>query len=93
MNDPTPDDPVEPEPDPTPPVEPPPEIGLALSSRHRATLAAIFVQPTRANLRYRDVETLLLAVGASGPRGEARGSDSHAMARSSTSMRPTPNST
>ncbi|MEO6808822.1 MAG: type II toxin-antitoxin system HicA family toxin [Isosphaeraceae bacterium] len=36
----------------------------ALSSRHERTRAAIFVQPTRANLVWGDVKTLLEALGA-----------------------------
>ena len=39
-------------------------IMVSLRRRHRATLAAIFAQPRRANIRWDDVESLLLACGA-----------------------------
>ncbi|MCZ4254746.1 type II toxin-antitoxin system HicA family toxin [Sulfitobacter sp. G21635-S1] len=35
-----------------------------VSSKHAATLAALFQKPDRANIRWRDVEKLLLACGA-----------------------------
>jgi hypothetical protein len=35
-----------------------------VNSRHRRTLARIFAEPTPADLRWRDIEALLLAVGA-----------------------------
>ena len=43
-----------------------------LSSKNRRTLAAIFAQPTPADIRWADIETLLLAIGAE--RSEGRGS-------------------
>lgn len=35
-----------------------------MHSRHRATLEAIFDDPVRLNLKWRDVDALLLALGA-----------------------------
>jgi len=35
-----------------------------VNSRHRRTLARIFTEPTPADLRWRDIEALLVAVGA-----------------------------
>jgi hypothetical protein len=37
--------------------------GLALSARHRRTLDAIFERPTRADIPWRDIERLFLALG------------------------------
>ena len=37
---------------------------MALSSRHRKTLRALFDHPTRANIRWSDIERLFRAVGA-----------------------------
>lgn len=37
---------------------------VSLRRRHRATLAAIFARPTSANIRWSEVESLLLACGA-----------------------------
>ena len=39
-------------------------VMVSLRRRHRNTLAAIFVQPTRANIRWANIEPLLLACGA-----------------------------
>ena len=39
-------------------------ISLTLNARQRRTLEAIFAEPTRANLRWRDVEALMAALGA-----------------------------
>ena len=33
-------------------------------SKHDKTLAAIFAEPTRANVKWKDVEALLVALGA-----------------------------
>ena len=35
-----------------------------LSGRHRATLAAIFAEPVRANIEWREIEALFIACGA-----------------------------
>ena len=35
-----------------------------VSTKHARTLAAIFANPVRADLRWSDIETLLLALGA-----------------------------
>ncbi len=37
---------------------------VSLRRRHRATLTAIFSRPTRANIRWDEIESLLLACGA-----------------------------
>ncbi len=37
---------------------------MALSGKHKATLAAVFADPVRANIAWRDVEALFLACGA-----------------------------
>lgn len=37
---------------------------MALRGKHRRTLAAVFAEPTRAGLSWRDVESLLVALGA-----------------------------
>jgi hypothetical protein len=37
---------------------------IDLSARHRLTLDAIFADPVRANIAWRDIEALLLACGA-----------------------------
>ena len=39
-------------------------VMVFLRRRHRATLEAIFSRPTRANIRWDNVESLLLACGA-----------------------------
>lgn len=43
-----------------------------LSSKHRRTLAAIFETPVPAGIRWTDIETLLMTLGAE--RREGRGS-------------------
>ena len=35
-----------------------------MDSKHRKTLEAVFEKPERANIAWRDIETLLIAVGA-----------------------------
>jgi hypothetical protein len=45
---------------------------MKVSGRHRATLVAIFADPVRADIAWRDVEALLRAVGAE--VSEGRGS-------------------
>jgi len=45
---------------------------MALRARHRRTLRAVFARPTRADVEWKDVEQLLLALGAE--VGEGRGS-------------------
>ena len=35
-----------------------------MPSKHQKTLAAIFAKPTRANIHYRDVEAMLVWLGA-----------------------------
>jgi len=37
---------------------------MSLSARHRATLEAIFAEPVRANIAWREVKALLVACGA-----------------------------
>jgi hypothetical protein len=34
-----------------------------MQAKHRKTVAAIFAQPTRANIRFADIEALLTALG------------------------------
>ena len=46
--------------------------GGGLSSKHRTTLAAIVEQPTRANIPWRSIEGLFVALGAT--ISEGRGS-------------------
>lgn len=36
-----------------------------MNSKQRKTLDAVFVKPTRATIRFSDIETMLMAVGAS----------------------------
>ena len=43
---------------------------MNLSARHRATFAAIFAEPIRANVAWRDVEALLVACGAEISEGQ-----------------------
>lgn len=45
---------------------------MKLSSKHRRTLQAVFEEPTRANVKWVDVENLLRALGAE--LSEGRGS-------------------
>jgi len=45
---------------------------IKLKSKHRKTLQAIFDEPVRANIVWKDVETLLIACGAE--ISEGRGS-------------------
>ena len=35
-----------------------------LSKKHRTTLSAIFAHPVRSNIHWRDIENLLIALGA-----------------------------
>jgi hypothetical protein len=37
---------------------------MTLTGKHRTTLVAIFADPVRANIGWRDIEALLLACGA-----------------------------
>lgn len=37
---------------------------MKISGRHRSTLAAIYTEPTRADVAWRDIENLLFACGA-----------------------------
>ena len=41
-----------------------------MSKKHRRTLAAIFAEPTRANVNWSDIETMLAAYGAEISAGE-----------------------
>lgn len=43
---------------------------IKLKSKHRKTLQAIFEDPVRANLVWKDVETLLIACGAEISEGQ-----------------------
>jgi hypothetical protein len=45
---------------------------MTLSRKHRAVLEAVFADPTRSNILWRDVEALLEACGAE--IGEGQGS-------------------
>ncbi|HLA94736.1 MAG TPA: type II toxin-antitoxin system HicA family toxin [Pyrinomonadaceae bacterium] len=45
---------------------------MALSGRHRQTIAAIFANPVRSNVPWQDIEKLLVALGAE--VSEGRGS-------------------
>ena len=56
-----------PPPRPRPPGDPGPVPSL--SGRHRATLAAIFERPTRADVTWRAVEALLVALGGEVTQG------------------------
>jgi hypothetical protein len=56
---------------PAPRQEPPPEPP-SLTGRHRATLAALFERPTRADIPWRAIEALFRALG--GEVSEGRGS-------------------
>jgi hypothetical protein len=37
---------------------------MAVGGKHRRTLAAVFAEPTRANVAWKDVEALLATLGA-----------------------------
>ncbi len=41
-----------------------------MNSKHRKTLAAIFVNPTKATIRFIDIEGLLIALGATVSEGK-----------------------
>lgn len=43
-----------------------------MNKKHRKTLEAIFKRPTQAGIKWRDIETLLIALGAE--MSEGRGS-------------------
>ncbi len=43
---------------------------MALRKKHQATLSAIYAEPTRANIHWNDVETLLIALGAECSEGK-----------------------
>jgi hypothetical protein len=45
---------------------------MPVGGKHRRTLAAVFAEPTRSNVAWRDVEALLAALGAE--LAEGRGS-------------------
>ena len=45
-------------------------IILMMNSKNRATLEAVFSQPTKANLKWSDIESLLVSVGAIVKEGE-----------------------
>lgn len=40
-----------------------------MNNRHRKTLLAIFDRPERSDIAWRDIETLLVALGAEVPEG------------------------
>lgn len=54
---------------PEPESQEPADPAEGLSSRHRATLVALFAQPIRADVTYRAVENLLVALGAEVTQG------------------------
>jgi HicA toxin of bacterial toxin-antitoxin, len=41
-----------------------------MAKKHQKTLAAIFAEPVRSNIAWRDIETMLEAVGAEITEGE-----------------------
>ncbi|MFJ7353210.1 type II toxin-antitoxin system HicA family toxin [Phyllobacterium sp. NPDC097923] len=43
---------------------------MDLSRKHRATLAAIFAEPVRAGIAWRDIEALILACGGEITEGQ-----------------------
>jgi hypothetical protein len=47
-------------------------VSFAMNAAHRKTLAAIFAQPVRSGVRWRDIEALFAALGAE--MSEGRGS-------------------
>jgi hypothetical protein len=51
------------------PVPPTSRQWPRLSSRHRATLAAVFERPTRGDVPWRDVEALFAALGSTVTQG------------------------
>lgn len=44
-------------------------IIASMNKKHRQTLAAIFAKPTQANIVFRDIEALLLALGCERTEG------------------------
>lgn len=47
----------------SPAVPTPSPVAASLSSRHKKTLKAIFERPTRADVRWGDIEGLIVALG------------------------------
>jgi len=45
-------------------------IAVTMNGKHRRTLEAIFDNPTRSNIPWRDIESMLKAVGAEITEGE-----------------------
>ena len=45
-------------------------IALAMSKQHRNTLQAVFADPVRTNIAWRDIEAMLKAAGAEVTEGE-----------------------
>ena len=43
---------------------------MGLSKKHQKTLKAVFEKPTRANIRWMDIERLFMAVGADVSEGQ-----------------------
>ena len=43
---------------------------MALRMKHQSTLSEIYAEPTRANIHWNDVETLLIALGAECSEGK-----------------------
>ena len=45
-------------------------IAVAMSKKHRNTLQAVFADPVRTNIAWRDIEAMLRAAGAEVTEGE-----------------------
>ena len=43
---------------------------MMLRKKHQTTLSAIFAEPTRANIRWNDIESLFIALGADCSEGK-----------------------
>ena len=43
---------------------------MVLRKKHQSTLLAIYTEPTRANIHWKDIETLLIALGAECSEGK-----------------------
>ena len=43
---------------------------MALRKKHQTTLSSIFAEPTKANIHWNDIETLIIALGAECSEGK-----------------------
>ena len=50
-------------------------LSFLMNAKHKRTLESLYFQPVRSDIKWKDVETLLLALGAE--RSEGRGSRVH----------------